>query len=114
MPRNLGWEHHDQLGTIGCRGSSGGLEIVMPYFKVFLGSILHCILKSNRKNMAFLSFSLCFGFGTASVLFLPFFVVSGFLEGSKKFTELKIKWSKLLTPWFGWECIPPARVGRCL
>lgn len=106
MPRNLSWEHHDQLGTTGCGGNSGSLEVVRPYFKVFLGGRLHSLFKSNRKNMAFLSFSLCFGFGTVSVLFLPFLiVVSGFLEGSKKFTKLKIKWSKLLTPWFGWECI---------
>lgn len=84
--------------------------MVMPYFKVFLVGILHCLLKSNRKNMAFLSFNLRFGFGTASVLFLHLLlVVSGFLEGSKKFTKLKIKWSQLLTPWFGWECVPSAR-----
>lgn len=72
MPRNLGWKHTDQLGTTGCGWSTGGLEVVMPYFKVFLGSILHCIFKSNRKFVAFVSFSLCFGFGTASVLFFAF------------------------------------------
>lgn len=81
----------------------------MPYFRVFLGGVLHCLLKSNRKNMAFLSFYLCFGFGTASVLFLPFLVASDFLEGSKRFTQLKIKWTKVLTAWFGWECLRPAR-----
>lgn len=42
--------------------------------------------------MAFLNFCLGFGFGTAAVLFLPFLVVvSGFLEGSKKLTKLKIE-----------------------
>lgn len=50
--------------------------------------------------MALLHFCLRVGFGTATALFLPFLlvVVSGFLEGSKKLTELEIKQLKLLTP----------------
>lgn len=43
--------------------------------------------------MTFLKFCLRLGFGTAAALFILAFlvVVSGFLEGSKKFTKLKIK-----------------------
>lgn len=55
--------------------------------------------------MAFLNLYFCFGLGTSLALFLPLcFVFSGFLEGSKKNTELKTQRSHPLLHHSGSVC----------